>query len=56
MGGKDIYLGNKRTIKEVISDLSNTNQDIMHFPRINDRFRTVDDLNHIWEILAPDGY
>lgn len=56
MGGKAIYLRNKKTIKELISYLSNTNQDIIDFQRINDWFRAVDELNHIWEILTPDGY
>lgn len=45
-----------KAIKELISYLSNSNQDIIHFQRINDWFRTVDDLNHIWEVLTPDDY
>lgn len=45
-----------KAIKELISYLSNPNQDLIYFQRINDWFRTVDDLNHIWEVLTPDGY
>lgn len=46
-------------VREFISYLSNANQDMIHFQRINkinDQLKMVDDLNHIWEILTLDCY
>lgn len=55
MGG-EIFTYEIKSIKELISYLNSTNQHIISLQRINDQFRTVDELNHIWEIFNPDGY
>ena len=58
--GWESYLPMKRNGYKIVYKLfSDTNQDMIHFQRINeinDRLKMADDLNHIWEILTLDGY